>query len=852
WSQISLSYHRSRLYTDTMALYRPVQSWMKASEAVKIIGTEHGEGFTVYIIQVSVAPYRWTTKHRYSDFKELHDKLTANFHVDKALLPPKKLFGNQSEAFVQQRQAELEHYLQTLVHQFSSVLPLSLAHFLDFPKYEVRTIVDDLAERLFREGDDILSKDSRFSTTPLVLHSLTERLKLAEPTCLSGDKRRDLAHVLDFVSQLHNLEVAGGLANVGSSNICPNALVFDLSPFKALQSLQITNCEVRGRLVGLDGVRATIRVLRVEGSLSDLGSLLLGGERLVWDTSGKAPLGPLWGCLEQAHFGHNSLEKIDLVVRLLPCVKTLNLSHNGISELENLESLPRLSDLDLSHNQIEQLGALHTKLGNIRCLHLAGNRVESLAGLSRLYSLVELDLSHNRVSLVSEVGHLGSLPCLEALDLSHNPVTQVVDYRPHALLAFGPRATELVLDHQKATQKELDTVAVLRALRVAKEGRIPRIASNAPWGDPVVAAPNSGGAKLTSPEVGVVGRAGQDGQLHEFRQQVAALRTIGGSDWLRLLNRLQHDKPHEHPTDDTPLLQTISSQEESRQDASNPETERHPTDGLPELALPDWLSSVTLRNLPFREHLQTLARGDAPEWTSWCVCLSRDGSQTVTCALKNRTSLSLLRPTSDLQRDTIPTLEVVATVAPSSMVALLVGPRHSYLELKVGSETGVESWVLLPPSAVETTELMNKFVTTLGLQAVQKYAPGEMERCATERTGGDVRFSERVLLRDGRRSTVNFAVVVPPYVAVVEDSVFYPSCPFAVRRVWDARQSVSDVRLQDDCGAGVSLDSYGHGIVLKLERDAEFAARFQSRDTRSLFLEAFLASRSACSSAPCF
>lgn len=65
------------------------------------------------------------------------------------------------------------------------------------------------------------------------------------------------------------------------------------------------------------------------------------------------------------------------------------------------------------------------------------------AGLSRLYSLVELDLSHNRVSLVSELGHLGSLPCLEALDLSHNPVTQVADYRPHALLAFGPRVTEV-------------------------------------------------------------------------------------------------------------------------------------------------------------------------------------------------------------------------------------------------------------------------------------------------------------------------------------------------------------------------------------------------------------------------
>lgn len=71
-----------------------------------------------------------------------------------------------------------------------------------------------------------------------------------------------------------------------------------------------------------------------------------------------------------------------------------------------------------------------------------GMRLPSL-GLSRLYSLVELDLSGNLVSLVSEVCHLGSLPCLEAVDLSHNPVTQVVDYRPHALIAFGVRASEV-------------------------------------------------------------------------------------------------------------------------------------------------------------------------------------------------------------------------------------------------------------------------------------------------------------------------------------------------------------------------------------------------------------------------
>lgn len=123
-----------------MALYRPVQSWMNASEAVKIIGTEQGDGFTVYRIQVSVTPYCWVAKHRYSDFKELHAKLRRSHHVERTLLPPGKLLGRQAASFVQQRQAELEHYLVTLVHHFADGLPLPLARFLLFHQF-VRAVL---------------------------------------------------------------------------------------------------------------------------------------------------------------------------------------------------------------------------------------------------------------------------------------------------------------------------------------------------------------------------------------------------------------------------------------------------------------------------------------------------------------------------------------------------------------------------------------------------------------------------------------------------------------------------------------------------------------------------------------
>ena len=61
-------------------------------------------------------------------------QLVSEFKINKTLLPPKKLFGNQSEEFVKRRRKELEIYLQTVIRHFVNV-PNQLAVFLDFQKY---------------------------------------------------------------------------------------------------------------------------------------------------------------------------------------------------------------------------------------------------------------------------------------------------------------------------------------------------------------------------------------------------------------------------------------------------------------------------------------------------------------------------------------------------------------------------------------------------------------------------------------------------------------------------------------------------------------------------------------------
>ena len=64
----------------------------------------------------------------------MRSQLVARHKLDKQLLPPKKLFGNQSENFVRKRQAELEVYLQLLLQVFSD-LPSDVTAFLKFHKY---------------------------------------------------------------------------------------------------------------------------------------------------------------------------------------------------------------------------------------------------------------------------------------------------------------------------------------------------------------------------------------------------------------------------------------------------------------------------------------------------------------------------------------------------------------------------------------------------------------------------------------------------------------------------------------------------------------------------------------------
>ncbi|XP_060766914.1 nischarin isoform X3 [Neoarius graeffei] len=272
--------------------------------------------------------------------------------------------------------------------------------------------------------------------------------------------------------------IPGTIGVVGTSNIAEHSLPFDLSVFKSVLQIEINDCS-SGQIRGLPALKPTLATLSINRSAASMKEILVpeAAEFAQWEPEGVdidcavTAIIPTWKILTTLDMSHNNICCIDESVKLIPGVEFLDLGHNFLSLVENLQYLYNLVHLDLSYNKLTVLEGVHTKLGNIKTLNLAGNQLETLSGLSKLYSLVNLDLSSNKLAQLDEIKHIGMLPCLEKLSLTKNPMCIIPDYRTKVLAQFCDRASEVCLDGTVTTEKELDTVEVLKAIQKAKEAK---------------------------------------------------------------------------------------------------------------------------------------------------------------------------------------------------------------------------------------------------------------------------------------------------------------------------------------------------------------------------------------------
>ncbi|XP_013186330.2 nischarin [Amyelois transitella] len=444
--------------------------------SVNVEDTSSKDGVTYYKISVRVGSVYWNVSHRYNDFVELHEKLVSNHGVARELLPPKKVIRNKTPKFVEQRREGLNDYLKNVFNYLRLSMPYEFAHFLDFHLYDIFFLLQDLAKTLYLEGDSLLESANAHVFYPMELHAISERLKMACPPTEKVDQMYDFSHILDFCSQLRSLSIEGSYEKLGTSNIIPNNLQFDMTPFKSLMELKILGVPM-ACIQSVGTLRDTLMTLSVLiASVVSMNEFLLV-DILHKDQDSIADT-VKWKKLSVINFASNNIKQVDWAIKLVPRLQHLSLSSNKLTELCDISSLHELRVLNLSMNKFAACENWHAKIGNIVKIDLSQNQVETLQGFSRLYSLESLDLSCNLIHDVEEVQHICKLPCLEYLWLTANPVASSIDYRVKVIEQFDNRMGELCLDNEKASEKELDKARVLQALRVVREGKTPSFLEN--------------------------------------------------------------------------------------------------------------------------------------------------------------------------------------------------------------------------------------------------------------------------------------------------------------------------------------------------------------------------------------
>uniref|UniRef100_A0A669B307 Leucine rich repeat containing 9 n=1 Tax=Oreochromis niloticus TaxID=8128 RepID=A0A669B307_ORENI len=180
------------------------------------------------------------------------------------------------------------------------------------------------------------------------------------------------------------------------------------------------------------------------------------------DTGPTGSLEPLMGSLEVLHLSHNGISNMaNLQLSRLTNLKALFLEGNEITQVEGLEGLRQLRELVLNRNRIKTLTKNSFAAQALLLeLHLAQNRIRELNHLDPLIELCKLSLDMNKLQDIAELDKLEALPSLKELSVVGNPVSINKFYRPAVVLCL-PQLR--VLDGVDITLEERTRVELLSA-----------------------------------------------------------------------------------------------------------------------------------------------------------------------------------------------------------------------------------------------------------------------------------------------------------------------------------------------------------------------------------------------------
>lgn len=235
--------------------------------------------------------------------------------------------------------------------------------------------ISKLASVLRENGDQVLNGQSKLTLSTTLLTSLNQGFALVvgqrdsmnssfqvlNNTNAKVDAFSDLQFLHDFVQRSGSLKLIPN--SVGET--CSD--VVDISKFKNLKLLELYRVNIKS-IVGLQSLRGQLQFLICIRSLSALDDVLVccGADN-----------GPpfVWRELREGVFSHNGLYALDNSLEYTPWLHTLDLSHNNISSVAQLNCLCNLKHLNLNYNKLESVpeftGQLCNRLQvNIICIIL--------------------------------------------------------------------------------------------------------------------------------------------------------------------------------------------------------------------------------------------------------------------------------------------------------------------------------------------------------------------------------------------------------------------------------------------------------------------------------------------------
>lgn len=317
---------------------------------------------------------------------------------------------------------------------------------------------DKLLNILKKNENSISNGDKRIVLTDLVVQRLNDLMN-AEGTFdnfnipdrnVKTDPIKS-AQLLNKLIKTADLKIIKDVVDIENT--------ISVSGLKNVKILEIENVNI-SNINGLNVLRPHLQKLVCKKNLANLKSLL---EFCGNDYSSKH----IWDELKVLIISYNYINTLDNSLETVPWLHTLDISHNELTALDEINFLVNLKHLNLSYNKIQKLPQFAGQICNrLQILNLSNNLIEDLSSLKNLVNISVLDLSGNcltdHISLIS----LSHLATLQWLCLRRNPLSYHLEHRQkscaHLNVNIDPK--RFILDQLNLNKREMKVLGTFYPL----------------------------------------------------------------------------------------------------------------------------------------------------------------------------------------------------------------------------------------------------------------------------------------------------------------------------------------------------------------------------------------------------